>query len=124
MAKGIRSKNKRKNRSELRKVLSQPIMQKRLELQNEAIKRDLKEKMGGKTILGLKSKLIGKSTDASQKASVATAEDEDDADDDDDDDNNAMAEDQHQPKESISEKLKKKKGSKAKSNPAKELTWF
>ena len=47
MAKSIRSKNTRANRSALRKTLCEPLIAKRLEKQSAALKKMVAEKKGG-----------------------------------------------------------------------------
>ena len=111
MAKGIRSKAKRQNRSLIRATLSEPIAKKRQEEINASLKKSLNEQ-NGSTIKGLKSLFPGGSL--GQKPAI-TAEPV------------AMETEGAETKVSTKKdnnKPKVVKGSRPRSNPNKPLTWF
>ncbi len=112
MAKGIRSKAKRQNRSALRATLSHPQIKKRQEDLAEALRKDLDEK-NGSTIKGLKGIFpVGGLSTASIAVQQATMEV---------DEENKV---ELKKKSNKLEKPKVVKGSKARINLKKELSWF
>jgi N-methylhydantoinase A/oxoprolinase/acetone carboxylase beta subunit len=120
MAKGIRSKCKREARRELRKVLSIPIIKKQTLTAHKALVEGLKEKNQSSSIVSLK-KVLGKGKGA-EKAVAMEAEDADG-----DDEVEVPAEvEPPKSKSAIAKEefVNKKKGSKPKNNPGKELVWF
>lgn len=110
MAKGIRSKAKRQNRSLIRATLSEPIAKKRQEEIAANLKKSLDEQ-NGSTIKSLKSLFPGGSL--GQKPIVAAAP-------------IAMETEPVEPKKTSKSDNKPKvvKGSRARVNPNKPLTWF
>jgi hypothetical protein len=113
MAKGIRSKSQRKNRSLIRKTVSEPIMRVRQEAMAAALKKELEEKRGS-SLKDLKSKIPG------GKVQIDGAVEEN-SDDDQEDEETGKEE---KKKFSFLRKTTGKKGSKPRNNPGKELTWF
>jgi hypothetical protein len=80
MAKGLRSKSKRKNRSILRAVLSEPIIRKRQENLATDLQNDLTAKNGG-SITALKNVLSFRSSELSKDEEVPSNINEDEDDD-------------------------------------------
>eukprot|EP01036_Dinobryon_divergens_P023395 gene23394-31737_t len=80
MAKGLRSKSKRKNRSILRAVLSEPIIRKRQENLATDLQKDLTAKSGG-SITALKNVLSFRSGELSKEDEVQSHLNEDEDDD-------------------------------------------
>ena len=120
MAKGIRSKVTRRNRTLLRETISKPIAERRqLELAQE-LKRSLAEKKGG-TIVGLKN-LLSKGNNEESK----TIDNLNDINFTSEPDVIPGAYNVTKKKKgiSISQKLSLKKGKSPKKNPGKELVWF
>ena len=119
MAKGVRSKVKRANRAALRESLTKPIIKHRTEKIAQSIKEELK-KSSGSTIASLRKAFGGKApvsnVTSGAAASVEVEEDEDMNVDD----------TSKKSKGSISKEefTTKKKGSKPRHNPGKELVWF
>jgi hypothetical protein len=119
MAKGLRSKTKRKARSLIRENLSGPIAIKRqIKISND-IKSSLSEK-NGSTIVGLKSILSNNNTKSEHENS---------------NDGSSVGSVESDPKPIgainsviVSKKhkytIKKKSGKQARNNPGKELVWF
>ena len=148
MAKGIRSKCMRKNRSHIRKILSEPIIKKRQDKINEKIKNDLNLKNNGLTIQSISKRLINNKSrdddnnyDKINKDSLTNMMiDDDDNNEDDNDDNEEDEEDNEEfvkgeniakiPRNtgsrltSITVSKAKYTGSKARLNPNKPLVWF
>lgn len=110
MAKSLRSKSMRKNRSLLRKNVSEPIAIKRQEKLAEEMKK-ISQDRNGSTILGLKS-VFAVNVENLPELKTDVAMDED------------IEPSIAPPKMSVNEKFKAKKGSKARNNPKKELVWF
>ena len=117
MAKGLRSKTKRKARSLIRETLSGPIAIKRqIKISND-IKSSLSEK-NGSTIIGLKSILsntkseLENSNDGSSVGSVESDPKPIGA------INSVIVSKKHK------YTIKKKSGKQARNNPGKELVWF
>lgn len=109
MAKGIRSKAKKQSRSLIRQTVSEPIIKKRQEAINESLQKSLEEQ-NGSTIKSLKSLFPGGSL--GQKPISAPV---------------AMETEEVEPKKSskkVDNKPKVVKGSRARVNPNKPLTWF
>ena len=121
MAKGLRSKCKRANRTQLRKVLVEPIIRNR----TEALSKKLEDSIASKntdTILKLTNVF-----NRSNKKNKDDIMDEDNDDDDNNDDNNDDDDNKKKAKSIVlKDKLKKLKGSKPKTsrNQGKELVWF
>jgi hypothetical protein len=117
MAKGLRSKRMRKNRSILRKNFAQPIVDKRQEKIAEDIRVELQEKRG-ETIKALKT-VFGAGIKLKKTAKPAAM-----------DVVKAAPEKKEAKKAEKEEKVKarvqiiKIKGSKARANPNKNLEWF
>jgi CO dehydrogenase/acetyl-CoA synthase beta subunit len=115
MAKGLRSKCKRANRAQLRKTLSDPIIKKRAENIAIKIKEGLENKAGVTTINALKNafKAAG-----SAEEDMIVEEDEEEEEEEEEGvefkSNRTLAK----------EEFIKKRGSKARVNPGKELVWF
>ena len=110
MAKGLRSKSMRKNRTLLRKLVHIPLIKEKQDNLALKLKMSLDEQ-NGSTILGLKRKI---GIQSSKNSINDNAE------------NNSETEDKME-NEDISVKrprIKFNKGSKAKKNPGKELVWF
>lgn len=120
MAKGLRSKCKRANRAQLRKTLSDPIIKKRAELISKSIKEGLEKKEGVSTIDALKS--------AFQAANGAVTSAEDDMtieDEEDEEEEEGEEGEEFKSKRTLAkEEFIKKRGSKARVNPGKQLVWF
>lgn len=110
MAKGIRSKAKRQNRSFLRATLSEPIAKKRQEEINNSLQKSLDEQ-NGSTIQGLKSLFPGSSLGLKPVTTQPVAMETEEA---------------VVPKKTKKndDKPKVVKGSRARVNPNKPLTWF
>lgn len=113
MAKGIRSKCKRANRSLIRKNITEPMMRERQDLMAAAIKKDLDEK-NGSTLSGI-SKALGNNVTMK--------------DDDDESEEEATLPHTTDRKKKDFNFLRrtgntKSKGSKARVNPGKTLEWF
>ena len=136
MAKGIRSKCKRAARTELRKVLSIPLMKKQTERAVHALTEGLKQKQQD-TLTGLRKVLVAQkpkkgasSSSSSSSSSSAAGEDEAAAaaaDEEDDDDVEMGANEISAPKSNAAaakEAFIKRKGSKPRNNPGKEMVWF
>ena len=118
MAKGLRSKSKRANRTQLRKVLVEPIIR----LRTEHLSKKLEDTLTSKncdSLIAL-TKVFNRNN---KNNDIMDEDDEDDNDDNDDvDDDNKKKEKSIQ----LKEKLKKIKGSKPKTarNQGKQLEWF
>ena len=127
MAKGLRSKCKRANRAHFRKTLTNPIIKKRAELISKAIKEGLEDKEGVSTINALRSTFQV----ASSGAAVAVAEndmivDEEGVEDEEEEEVEVeeVGETFKSSKTLSKEAFLKKRGSKPRINPGKELVWF
>ncbi len=119
MAKGLRSKQMRKNRSYLRATLSEPIAKQRQEKIFEELKKNLDEKKSTTTLMNLKSILPTKPVE--KKAAV-----EEDAMEEEEEESEEEQEEVKQPAKKSSKKqnpFKKEKVVKA-AKPKKELVWF
>lgn len=125
MAKGLRSKCKRANRSMIRKTLTEPIMRKRQAEMSEALQKEIAEKRGD-SIRTLSSLLPGSKKEESN--------DQNDMDEDEEElevtDNNTTGSG-NVPKSGSKQKgftflrrNPKAKGSKPRNNPGKEMVWF
>lgn len=138
MAKGLRSKCMRKNRSLIRKIVSEPIIKKRQEKITEAIKKDLELKKNG-SLTNLIKILASKQkkTNLKDKNGNNTNDNNDDdmnnneiQEDDDDEEEDKVVQGENIAKYTGSKltsiKLNKTKyaGSKPRNNPGKELEWF
>jgi hypothetical protein len=126
MAKGIRSKVKRANRTRLRKEIFLPNIKKRQETLHKQLVADLKSK-GGNSIQNLRSKLMpvrGKAVDDKMDAEGVGSDDEDEDEEEEqvldglgeNVDRKALVEE--------AQNVGKKRGSKPRINPNKELVWF
>jgi len=144
MAKGMRSKCMRKNRSHIRKILSDPIIKKRQDKINEKIKNDLNLKNNGLTIQSISKRLINNNKDDSNDDNKDTImnmmiddnennDDDDNDDEEDDEDNKEFVKGENIAKiprntgsrlTSIAVSKAKYTGSKARHNPNKPLVWF
>jgi hypothetical protein len=137
MAKGIRSKCKRAARTELRKALSIPLMKKQTERAAHALTEGLKQKQHQDTLTGLRKVLAaqkpkkgGAAASSSSSSSGAAAAADEEEDDDEEGDEVEMAADTAAaaaPKSNAAaakEAFIKRKGSKPRNNPGKELVWF
>lgn len=114
MAKGLRSKNKRHNRAQLRTRLSKPQIEKRQQELSEALKKSLEEK-NGSTVIGLKSIFPGALVPLTANKPAVM--------DTDGDDEEKVVVTKVAPKKKV-EKPKVVKGSRARLNPKKQLSWF
>lgn len=115
MAKGIRSKSKRANRSLIRKNLTEPMMRERQNVMAAAIKKDLEEKNG--------SSLNGISQTLGAKAVVM----KDDDDESEEEEEITLPHTTDRGKKDFNflrRSNPKTKGSKPRSNPGKQLEWF
>jgi hypothetical protein len=140
MAKGIRSKCKRAARTELRKALSIPLMKKQTERAAHALTEGLKQKQHQDTLTGLRKVLAAQkpkkggaaaaSSSSSSSSGAAATADEEEEDEDEEGDEVEMAADTAAaaaPKSNAAvakEAFIKRKGSKPRNNPGKELVWF
>ena len=136
MAKGLRSKCKRAARSELRKVLTIPIIKKQTAAVASKLQDGLKQKNKSTTILSLRKVLVsrnkaGKGKGASLANGLAQAmagkEDQDAGDEGDADEMEAEdegEEGQQSNAQKSKEEFVKRKGSKPRNNPGKEMVWF
>lgn len=116
MAKGLRSKCKRKNRSRLREELMLPVVKKRQDNIFKSIQDGIKQKTG-KTIVGLKSLLTtGKASSEVAKVTKPPVLEDDKMEKVDD-----VVEETDEPTQSFQPK---KRGSKPRANPGKVLVWF
>ena len=145
----MRSKCMRKNRSHIRKILSDPIIKKRQDKINEKIKNDLNLKNNGLTIQSISKRLINKDDSNDDKITKDTImnmmidnennddnendNDDDNDDEEDDDDNKEFVKGENIAKiprntgsrlTSIAVSKAKYTGSKARHNPNKPLVWF
>ena len=144
----MRSKCMRKNRSHIRKILSDPIIKKRQDKINEKIKNDLNLKNNGLTIQSISKRLINNNKDDSNDDNINKDtimnmmiddnddnenNDDDDNDEEDDDDNEEFVKGENIAKiprntgsrlTSIAVSKAKYTGSKARHNPNKPLVWF
>ena len=120
MAKGLRSKGKRANRAQLRLTLSGPIIKKRAEVIAKSIKEGLENKKGVASIEALKSAFqAASSTTASAEEDMTIEEEEEEEEEEEDE-----GEEFKSKRTLAKEEFKKKRGSKARINPGKELVWF
>ena len=122
MAKGLRSKCKRANRAQLRKTLSDPIIKKRAELISKSIKEGLEKKEGVTTINALKSAFQTANGSAASTEEDMTVEEEDEEEEEEEEEDEG---EEFKSKRTLAkEEFIKKRGSKARINPGKELVWF
>ena len=112
MAKGLRSKSQRKNRTLLRKTLTIPLIEKRQEELAASLKAKLNEQ-NGSTIAGLKTLLSKKS----KNGVVSDVKNTDPA-------VESEREKATLPPKTINVHLIKNRGMKPKKNPNKPLVWF
>ena len=137
MAKGLRSKCKRAARSELRKVLTIPIIKKQTERVALKLQDGLKQKNKSTSILSLRKVLVARNKNAGKGKGTSLAnglaqamagkEEKDAGDDDDADEMDAEdegEEGQQSNKQKSKEEFVKRKGSKPRNNPGKEMVWF
>lgn len=123
MAKGIRSKSKRANRSLIRKTLTEPITRKRQELIAESIRRDLAEK-GGDSIKSLASLLPGAKAEKGDTDEMEQEEELEDGGVEAQQGGKLAKTGSKQKGFSFLRRDLKPKGSKPRNNPGKELVWF
>ena len=119
MAKGLRSKGKRANRAQLRLTLSGPIIKKRAEVIAKSIKEGLENKKGVASIEALKSAFQAASSTTANAEEDMTIEEEEEEEEEEDE-----GEEFKSKRTLAKEEFKKKRGSKARINPGKELVWF
>jgi hypothetical protein len=120
MAKSIRSKSMRKNRTMLRKTLSEPAALKRQEKLANDIKVKVEEKAGG-SIIALKG--LFKRNESTKI--VADGDDEEEDDEEETDGGLPFPKPSLKGgKLSVKEKFKLRKEAKARKNPDKKLEWF
>jgi hypothetical protein len=133
MAKGLRSKGKRANRTELRKVLTIPIIKKQTEKVASKLQDGLKQKNKSTTILSLRKVLVARNKNAGKGGGVMLAnglaqamagKEEKDAGDDEMDEEVEGEEGQPSNTQKSKEEFVKRKGSKPRNNPGKEMVWF
>jgi|Transcript_18509 ribosomal protein L12E/L44/L45/RPP1/RPP2 len=119
MAKGLRSKGKRANRAQLRKVLVDPIIKKRVETLHTTLKDKLKESREGiSNFDSLKSAFQAASSGGDGVAGDMAIEEEEEEEEEEEGE-------EFKSKRTIAkEEFIKKRGSKARINPGKELVWF
>eukprot|EP00428_Durinskia_dybowskii_P064013 CAMPEP_0170385114 /NCGR_PEP_ID=MMETSP0117_2-20130122/16347_1 /TAXON_ID=400756 /ORGANISM="Durinskia baltica, Strain CSIRO CS-38" /LENGTH=120 /DNA_ID=CAMNT_0010640885 /DNA_START=50 /DNA_END=409 /DNA_ORIENTATION=+ len=120
MAKGLRSKCKRANRSLIRKTLTEPIMRQRQAEMSEALKKELAEKRGD-SITTLASLLPGNKAEI--KKDEEDMEDENEEDATDNQQGGQLPKSGKQKGFSFLRRNPKQKGSKPRSNPGKEMVW-
>lgn len=113
MAKGIRSKCKRANRSLIRKTITEPMMRERQDVMAAAIKKDLDEKNGSS--LKDTSKSLGNSV---------VMKDEDDESEEEEEQTLPHTTDRKKKDFNFLRRNPTTKGSKPRSNPGKKLEWF
>ena len=123
MAKGLRSKCKRANRAQLRKTLSDPIIKKRAELISIKIKDGLADKVGVTTFNALKSafQASGGAVASAEEEMTVEAEGEEEEEEEEEEDEGVEFKSN---RTLAKEEFIKKRGSKARVNPGKELVWF
>ncbi len=121
MAKGIRSKSMRKNRSYLRATLSEPISKKRQEEIHDSLTKQIETKKSTTTLINLK-KLLPSTTGSESNSKVSKeAEVEDEMEEEDEEEVEAV---KPAPKKSKKPNpFKKDKVVKA-AKPTKEMVWF
>lgn len=116
MAKGLRAKGKRANRSSLRATFVHPKNQKAQAAVSEKMQQNMDTKIECPSILKLKNALGGSTADVSVKEVINEVEEDEEE-----------AEDEDAKRQRIKEKLiaiqKNKKGGN-KRNPGKKLEWF
>lgn len=133
MAKGIRSKSKRANRTFLRKTLFKPQIEKRQKELHKKLITDLKSRKGNS--IALLKKKLSTSSNICSALQQPVGKNEADVENDEkmsQESNKMETDDPEETKSSSSEgnekKIKvinvKKKGSKPRINPNKELVWF
>ena len=126
MAKSIRSKSKRRNRTALRKVLCEPVIAARQKKVSKKLAESLKEKQG-KSILGLKAifQKKGKQDDIEQDVEdeneVVSMEEGNSSECD--DENNAVEFETKKKNNRVQEKIKGRKAQN-KERKSKKLVWF
>ena len=119
MAKGLRSKCKRANRAHFRKTLTNPIIKKRAELISQAIKEGLEDKEGVSTINALRSTF-----QIASSGTAAAAGNDMVVDEEEEEEVVEVGETFKSSKTLSKEAFLKKRGSKPRINPGKELVWF
>ena len=126
MAKGLRSKCKRANRAHFRKTLTNPIIKKRAELISQAIKEGLEDKEGVSTINALRSTFQIASSGAAAAAENKMVVDEEEGEEEEEEEEEVVevGETFKSSKTLSKEAFLKKRGSKPRINPGKELVWF
>ena len=129
MAKGLRSKCKRANRAHFRKTLTNPIIKKRAELISQAIKEGLEDKEGVSTINALRSTFqIASSGAAAAAGNDMVVDEEEGAEEEEEEEEEEevveVGETFKSSKTLSKEAFLKKRGSKPRINPGKELVWF
>jgi CO dehydrogenase/acetyl-CoA synthase beta subunit len=120
MAKGMRSKCKRANRAQIRKTLTAPLIKKRAEAISKKIKEGLENKDGVNTINALKGafQLAGSSAAPTDENMLVEADEEEEEEEEE-------AEEEFKSNRTLAkEEFIKKRGSKARVNPGKQLVWF
>ena len=126
MAKSLRSKSKRKNRSVLRKQISEPLVKKRLENLHEALQKEIKLK--AKNVLaGLKKVLTKDNGNAAIKMETDDNNENDDNDDEEEEEENngnTTLKKQEKKLARVALLLGKKKGKKPRKDTGKKLEWF
>ncbi len=122
MAKGLRSKSMRKNRSFLRKTLVEPIIEKRQEQLAEKLQKSLDAKQEPTTLLNLKKLLPTTEKNASNE-NVEDKDDEEMEEEDDEEDEQPKAEKKKSKKVNPFQKPKAVKAAKS-NKPQKEMVWF
>ena len=124
MAKGMRSKCKRANRSLLRKNLTLPIIAKRVEKVSNLIANDLMGKESKSSMLALKKAF---QTDKNVNTTNDEGEEEDEVDitgDYEHEANNIVDQSESKAAKRIKSLCVKRTGSKPRNNPGKQLVWF
>ena len=127
MAKGLRSKCKRANRAHFRKTLTNPIIKKRAELISQAIKEGLEDKEGVSTINALRSTFQIASSGAAAAENDMVVDEEEGVEEEDEEEEEEVVEvgETFKSSKTLSkEAFLKKRGSKPRINPGKELVWF
>jgi Protein of unknown function (DUF2423) len=119
MAKGMRSKCKRANRAQIRKTLTAPLIKKRAETISRKIKEGLENKDGVNTINALKGafQLAGSSAATADENMLVEADEEEEEEEE-------VEEEFKSNRTLAKEEFMKKRGSKARVNPGKQLVWF
>ena len=116
----MRSKCKRANRAQIRKTLTAPIIKKRAEAISKKIKEGLENKEGVNTINALKGafQIAGSNAATTDENMLVEADEEEEEEEEE------VEEEFKSNRTLAKEEFMKKRGSKARINPGKQLVWF